>query len=366
MKKIFSFLLLIFSTLFVAPVLAISSPGLISPENQSTIETNPSLKWQSVEGATQYRVIVDDEPEIKSPYLKNYYTTNTTYSPQMDSGTYFWKVAAKDSGGAWSEYSPIFTFNLNKDNGTSNTETTPTTTSTPTPTTTTQPSSFTISNTPTQINSNQEFSTEVNLSLPNNPSSKFYLKGAFKKSDSTNYFGLTKSGSSFVANGQSYSSQISINTDSNGSWKGSVTVKVDIEDSGFTGTGDYLFKIGRYTSSGSGPTWSNEVTVKINSINNPTLSPTPTSKTSSNPTSTTAVKGVTKKASSHSSPSANFKTSSNSAIKNYYTPTPTEKPIEVKGTQKNYLPFVGGTFVVLGILSLIYIFITASRAKFTS
>lgn len=139
---------------------------------------------------------------------------------------------------------------------------------TPTPSPTPKLSSFTISNIPSQINSDQSFNVPINLSLPDNGNTNFYLKGAFKKSDSSNYFGQTKVSGSWVKNGSSYSNQFPITTDSSGSWSGNLEIKPDNEDSGFIGTDDYIFKIGRYTSSGSGPTWSNESTIKITSQEN--------------------------------------------------------------------------------------------------
>jgi len=61
----------------------------------------------------------------------------------------------------------------------------------------------------------------------------------------------------------------------------------DTDDSGFTGSSDYMFKVGRYSETGSGPTWSNPITVTITDTSapltgasslgvTPTLTPTPT------------------------------------------------------------------------------------------
>ena len=124
-------------------------------------------------------------------------------------------------------------------------------------------SSFTISSIPSEINSDQTFTINVNLILQNYPDSKFYLKGAFKKSDSSNYFGLTKVSSSWIQNGSSYANQFQLTTNSSGSFNGNLEIQPDILDSGYSGTGDYIFKVGRYSDSGSGPTWSNEVNIKI-------------------------------------------------------------------------------------------------------
>lgn len=125
-------------------------------------------------------------------------------------------------------------------------------------------STFTISNVPSSIDSTQTFTISVNLELSSNPSTKFYLKGAFIKSGNTNYFGLTKVNNFWIKNGTTYSSQYEITADSAGKWSGNLEIQPDVMDSGYEGTNDYIFKVGRYSASGSGPTWSNEIKLKIN------------------------------------------------------------------------------------------------------
>lgn len=137
----------------------------------------------------------------------------------------------------------------------------------PTPTTSSSSSStsdFSISGVPSQINSNQIFATSVSINLSSSPNTKFYLKGAFRSpSKPDNYFGLTQVGSSWIKNSDSATNQFSATTDSSGSWSGNINIQPDILDSGYLGSGDYNFKVGRYTGSGDGPTWSNEVAIKI-------------------------------------------------------------------------------------------------------
>lgn len=145
------------------------------------------------------------------------------------------------------------------------TSTTPPPSSSPSPSTSSllNNTSFTISNIPSEVNSDQSFNVNISLSLPDYPNTKFYLKGAFKKSDSSNYFGLTKVGSSWIQNGSSYYNHYGVTTDSLGNWSGSLEIQPDILDSGYDGSREYIFKVGRYSDSGSGPTWSNEVNIKI-------------------------------------------------------------------------------------------------------
>lgn len=164
---------------------------------------------------------------------------------------------------------------------------TPTATSTPSPTPSPSPQNiFQLSNTPTSINSDQSFTISVQLKNPSLISQKFYIKGAFKKSDSTNYFGLTKSSNKWVKNGESYNEQLYIETNASGEWNGNIEIMPDVTDSGYTQSDTYTFKVAYYKSDGTGPTWSNQVNININHINNqpsptpstsPTPSPSPTS-----------------------------------------------------------------------------------------
>lgn len=162
---------------------------------------------------------------------------------------------------------------------------TPSPTPTPTSSTTQSTSSFTISNIPSQIDSDQSFNVSINLTLPDNPSTNFYLKGAFKKADGSNYFGQTKVSGNWVKNSSTYSNQYLITTNSSGNWSGNLEIQPDTDDSGYTGSNDYTFKVGKYTSAGSGPAWSNESTIKI--ISTESSDPASTTSTSNNPSATT-------------------------------------------------------------------------------
>lgn len=239
---------------------AVSGPTQNTPADSSTTSSS-ALNWQAPSYAlytsNPYRIQVDDDSSFSS-INKDYYTASTTYTPSLSDSIWYWKVRAKDSTGTWSDWSSIWSFTL----GTSST---PTATPTSSPTSSSSSSSsFTISNIPSELDSNKTFSASVNLLLSSNPDTKFYLKGAFKKGESTNYFGHTKVNGSWVKNGSSYSDQYSITTDSSGNWSGSLDIQIDAFDSGYTGSGDYIFKVGRYSSLGSGPTWSDEKSIKIN------------------------------------------------------------------------------------------------------
>lgn len=208
----------------------------------------------------------DNSGNVKDSYQYSSSTQNKTFGRQPD-------------GGNWnSGLDPT----KNSSNGGFSSTPSPSPTQTSSPTATSNTSSFIISNITSQINSDQSFTTTVNLSSPDDPNTKFYLKGAFKKDGESNYFGLTKVSGSFVKNGSSFSEQYPITTDSSGNWSGELETKVDNDDSGFSGTGNYIFKVGKYNSNNANPSvsWSNEVTVKIisteiNQATNLNTSPSP-------------------------------------------------------------------------------------------
>jgi hypothetical protein len=122
---------------------------------------------------------------------------------------------------------------------------------------------------------------------------KIYLKGSFYKDGSTNYFGFTKSGESWIKNSATALNQRLVEI---GSWDNLVSVRIDTSDSGFNGTGEYKFKLGYYyiTSGGniSSINWSeNNLDLKLEAlVNSPTTIPTntPVVKSSVNSAKTTA------------------------------------------------------------------------------
>lgn len=111
-----------------------------------------------------------------------------------------------------------------------------------------------------------------------------YIKGAFYKEDSSNYFGLTKIGDVWIKNSSPYIDQLKIKPNN---WDGKMIVKSDYSDSGFIGSGSYKLKIGYYylTSGGniSSVNWSNALDVNIVApVPTPSNSPTPTKTPSPN------------------------------------------------------------------------------------
>lgn len=356
--------------IFVKPVIAGEPPIQTNPGNNSTVSSS-TLNWQTPAypvclNNDTYRVQVDDDPSFPSSSIyRNVYTKNTYYTPQLTLGTWYWRVMARDETcNNWSNWSTVWSFTLT----TSTPAPTPTQTVTASPTpsasSSTPPSSssFTISNIPSQINSDQSFSIIVNLSMPDNPLTNFYLKGAFKKPDGSNYFGLTKVSGNWIKNGSSYSNQYQITTDSSGNWSGNLEIEPDNDDSGFTGSDDYIFKVGRYTSSGSGPTWSNESTIKIISTEsgeggNLTNDSSPTISPSSSPSFVKTKTTASSQSKSydglvyHSASVAGAKASASASASS--SPT-----VELKD-QKRINPFlwVGLIFILIGVGSIGYIYL---------
>lgn len=72
-----------------------TAPTLSSPANSATgVATNTALSWQAVNGASAYRVLVDDQSDFSSPLINqssvvvaSYQTSGLAYNT-----TYYWKV----------------------------------------------------------------------------------------------------------------------------------------------------------------------------------------------------------------------------------------------------------------------------------
>ncbi len=103
---------------------------------------------------------------------------------------------------------------------------------------------------------------------------KIYIKGAFFQSGSSNYFGYTKGESGWIKNSAQSADQRSVVM---GSWDGNIVVKSDFSDSGFTGEGEYLFRLRFYYGDFTGEWSTNTLAVTLNQPD-PTITLTPTPK----------------------------------------------------------------------------------------
>lgn len=140
-----------------------------------------------------------------------------------------------------------------------------------------------ISSDKSSISINDELNISASLSGFTN-GEKVYIKGAFFKDGSSNYFGLTKSNDSWIKNSTTALSQREVII---GNWDNLIAVKPDYSDSGFAGSGSYKFKLGFYylTSGGnaSSVNWSaNNLDISLDSPPSqpPTTAPTKASTTS--------------------------------------------------------------------------------------
>ncbi len=355
MKQFFTTLisLLLLLSFFLWPkiIKADIPPTLISPANTTTVSSS-KVTWQTPEyqlaATDKYRVQIDNQSDFSSPE-KDYTTNNTSYTPSLAEGIWHWRVKAKDSTNQWSDWSSVWNFTYSLAPTPSPTPTpqpsatitpsptpvsstpepsntpdpspletptplpsvnptaTPTPTiaasSTPLPTPTSSPkSTLSFSQPPTIINSNQPFLISVTF-LNFTPNQKYFLKGAFKKGSSSNYFGKTLVSEQWINNSETALKQLPIQLDTSGNWTGNLEVSPDAEDSGFTGTGEYIFKIGYYNSSGENLTWSTEKTISIVAVASPTSTPTNSTTPVSTPTPTTTPIALSLNLNSTSSPS---------------------------------------------------------------
>lgn len=360
--------------LLTPPITFAGEPPQLSSPSDGATTTSSKLEWQIpsypvYSDGSPYMVDVDDDQSFSDPEKNKIYLKNNYYTPQLNPGIWYWRVKAKDSADIWSDWSSVWSFTLTSASPTTSPQTSsnpspnPSPSTQPSPSSSSSTSSFIISDIPTQINSDQSFSAKINLSLPNNPNTKFYLKGAFKKSDGSNYFGYTLVSSSWIKNGSSYSQQFPITTDSSGNWIGNIDFKVDDEDSGFTGSGSYIFKVGRYSSSRSGPTWSNEININIISTSSPSKTTsqggTTTSKSTPSQTSSPPIKSVAIKSQSKKFDSSNYQTASVAAATASASPA---EDLEVKSEKRfNFIPWIGGVLLLSGIASLIFIYLRNKR-----
>lgn len=147
---------------------------------------------------------------------------------------------------------------------------------------------ITISNvSPTTINTTDDVIT-ISATASGLTPSKQYLQAAFtREGDTTNYLGFTKnlSGEWYPYKSSPISSELNSYfynfTPSGASWSGEIQAKINPDDSGFAGPGNYLVKLFKYiTSTGSPSTNTFSILVNIASVSGqitPTSTPAPSS-----------------------------------------------------------------------------------------
>jgi M6 family metalloprotease-like protein len=90
---------------------ALYPPTLQSPSDRvKTADQTPAFTWNTVKTATRYNLQVSTGPDFSSPAL-NIVTSHTSYTPSnpdaLPYGMYYWRVAAGDQGGLWSDWSVV-------------------------------------------------------------------------------------------------------------------------------------------------------------------------------------------------------------------------------------------------------------------
>jgi hypothetical protein len=135
------------------------------------------------------------------------------------------------------------------------------------------------------IDQTQDFQVDL-LFQCSGCSSDSYMRGVFYPGG-TSYFGYTQNngGDWINAPGASCTQYYKVSAGDllEGTWSGKLKMRPDTASSYYSGPGEYLFKIGRYTSSCSSPTWSQEVTI---AITGPTPTPFPAPSDTPTPTMT--------------------------------------------------------------------------------
>ncbi|KKR34164.1 MAG: hypothetical protein UU37_C0001G0024 [Candidatus Gottesmanbacteria bacterium GW2011_GWA2_41_12] len=141
-------------------------------------------------------------------------------------------------------------------------------------------SDFSFSDLPNQADDDDELKITASVS-GRNKNTIYYIRAAFAynyPTPSPAYLGYTRNNEGVWYNGKptiDHTKYFKIVTNDEGNWSGEIFVKVDKEDSDFKGSGDYLFKLGKYTETGNSPDWSDNTRTIINIKSDPTPTLTP-------------------------------------------------------------------------------------------
>lgn len=188
---------------------------------------------------------------------------------------------------------------------------------------------FNFSTSKQTISDIEELTVEINLDLASTTANNtYYLRGAFYKEGTTKYFGATINKNGDFYNGPYSDCQnlYQITVDASGDWSGEIKVKADPTSAYFEGSGDYFFKVGRYTTS-CNITWADSAPIKIAITQTVFPSPSPSSNYSTPPTSIIPPK----------SPSPSPKNSPSPSPKSP-SPSPKKSPAAILGEKEENLP----------------------------
>lgn len=91
----------------------IEAPSLSGPADGAEVSSTPTLSWSSVEGATGYKLEIDDADDFSSTAVSEEVTEATyTVATALAEGTYYWHVAAKDENDDYGDYSTARSFKV--------------------------------------------------------------------------------------------------------------------------------------------------------------------------------------------------------------------------------------------------------------
>ena len=99
---------------FTSYEITLPSPVLSLPANGSV--NNPlqiTLAWNAVEGADEYLLQVDEDPEFRNPFFESQISFSTNWQINTEfkgSTTYYWRVKAAGWGNGMSPWSEIWSF----------------------------------------------------------------------------------------------------------------------------------------------------------------------------------------------------------------------------------------------------------------
>lgn len=151
-------------------------------------------------------------------------------------------------------------------------------------------SNLTLSSSQNSLTQNEEFNVNVGFNINTVDGTSYYLRGVFYKDGTSNYCGYTWNGNSWYNGPYSGNGwdQLFPVTVYQSSWSGQLKAKLDASDSGCSSSGEYKFKIQRYTGNGSS-SFDDQNILTLNLIipsATPTNSPTPTIAKTPTPTPT--------------------------------------------------------------------------------
>ena len=241
--------------------------------------------------------------------------------------------------------------------------------------------SLQFSGQPDVVINDSEFQFDVSFSCSGCKNS--YLRAVFYPPDTINYFGYTLNNLGNWVNSTEDKTmyyQVLQSDLNEGSWSGKLKAKIDTENRYYKGSGDYNFKVGRYTSAESSATWSDNIaTIRIDIptqtptptniiTTTPTLTPSPTPTHTPTPTKTPTPTPTTPKTTPVQTPKLGVSTTpailsaSTSASPLSITPTTSTDAINRVSTSTSppsnqpNLFFVGAGLVITGISGLLYRF----------